>query len=155
MTTVKFTSVDSPIKNGIYYDNHLSFEEAKNALINDDYFDEENDADDEIFLTHITVDATNITYERVDEKGKVWHLEDIKLEPETLYLSPEYKYAEKVYENHRNDFKKMKKELCLTNENIAEIIELTPDSVKTMTQPSRYLPSWADAMIYVWKRLKK
>jgi DNA-binding XRE family transcriptional regulator len=155
MTTVKFTAVDSPIKNGIYYDGHLSFEDAKKALINDDYFSEENDTDDEIFIRHITVDATNIIYENVDKNGKVWHIENIKLEPETLYLYPEYEYAKKVYENHRNAFKQMKKELGLTNENIAEIIELTPDSVKTMTQPSRYLPSWADAMIYVWKHFKK
>ena len=30
-------------------------------------------------------------------------------------------------------------------------IGLTEDSVKTMTQPARKLPTWAKAMLYVWK----
>ena len=52
------------------------------------------------------------------------------------------------------DFKRFKKDMQLKNSDIAKIVGLTTDSVKTMTQPNRELPSWAKAMIYVWKRLK-
>ena len=51
-------------------------------------------------------------------------------------------------------FKAMKRELKLTNSDIADITGLTVDSVKTMTQPNRDLPAWAKSMIFVWKRLK-
>ena len=58
-------------------------------------------------------------------------------------------------ENLHSDFKAMKKELELNNADIAEIIGLTSDSVKTMTQPSKELPAWAKAMLHVWKHFKK
>ena len=48
----------------------------------------------------------------------------------------------------------MKKELKLTNSDIADITGLTVDSVKTMTQPNRDLPAWAKSMIFVWQKLK-
>lgn len=57
--------------------------------------------------------------------------------------------------NVHSDFKAMKKALGLTNAYIAEITGLSVDSVKTMTQPSKELPTWAKAMIYVWKQLSK
>lgn len=50
-----------------------------------------------------------------------------------------------------DEFRAMKKALKLTNSKIAEIIGLTEDSVKTMTQPARELPTWAKAMLYIWK----
>lgn len=53
-----------------------------------------------------------------------------------------------------DDFKAMKKALKLTNADIAKIIGLTTNSVKTLSQPSAELPSWAKAMLYVWKELK-
>ena len=58
-------------------------------------------------------------------------------------------------ENMHLKFKEMKKELSLNNADIAEIIGLTADSVKTMTQPNKDLPTWAKSMLYVWKFLKK
>lgn len=58
-------------------------------------------------------------------------------------------------ENLHTEFKRMKKELDLNNSDVAEIIGLSPDSVKSMTQPSKELPAWAKAMVYVWKHFKK
>lgn len=56
------------------------------------------------------------------------------------------------YKYTHDDFKEMKQDLKLTNADIAEIIgELTPDSVKTLTQPNRDLPKWVRSMLYVWK----
>jgi len=52
------------------------------------------------------------------------------------------------------DFKEMKKQLGLTNASIAEITDLSVNSVKTMTQPNKELPTWAKSMIFVWKKLK-
>ena len=53
------------------------------------------------------------------------------------------------------DFKAMKKELNLTNADLANIIGgLTADSVKSMTRPNAELPKWIVSMIYVWKRQK-
>jgi hypothetical protein len=53
------------------------------------------------------------------------------------------------------EFKELKKEFNLKNSDIAEIVGLTVDSVKTMTQPNKELPSWAKSMIFVWKKSKK
>ena len=53
-----------------------------------------------------------------------------------------------------SDFKEMKKQLKLTNASIAAQIGLTADSVKNQTAPAKELPTWAKAMILVWKRLK-
>lgn len=58
-------------------------------------------------------------------------------------------------ENLHSEFKQMKKELGLNNADVAQITGLSVDSVKTMTQPSKELPSWAKAMIYVWKHFAK
>lgn len=53
------------------------------------------------------------------------------------------------------DFKTMKKDLKLTNADIADIIGgLTADSVKSMTRRNAELPKWIISMIYVWKELK-
>lgn len=49
------------------------------------------------------------------------------------------------------DWRVYKKEKGLTNEDIANIIGITPDSVKNQTQPSKDLPKWALSMLYEWK----
>lgn len=54
-----------------------------------------------------------------------------------------------------SDFKELKKEFNLKNADIAEIVGLTVDSVKSMTQPNKELPSWAKSMIYIWKKCKE
>ena len=53
------------------------------------------------------------------------------------------------------DFKDLKKHFKIKNYDVAEIVGLTVDSVKTMTQPNKELPSWAKAMIFVWKKQKE
>lgn len=58
-------------------------------------------------------------------------------------------------ENLHLQFKAMKKEIGLNNADIAEIIGLSADSVKTMTQPNKELPAWAKSMLFVWKHFKK
>lgn len=52
-------------------------------------------------------------------------------------------------------FKEFKAALNLTNEDIAKITGLTSDSVKSMTQPNKDLPSWAKAMIFTWQKILK
>jgi len=49
------------------------------------------------------------------------------------------------------DFKELKKQLGLKNRDIALIIGLTENSVKSQTAPSKKLPTWAKSMIYVYK----
>jgi len=51
-------------------------------------------------------------------------------------------------------FKELKKELGLTNSNIAELTGLGYNSVKSMTQPNKELPRWAKTMIFVWEKMK-
>ncbi|RKD96744.1 sigma factor-like helix-turn-helix DNA-binding protein [Marinifilum flexuosum] len=51
-------------------------------------------------------------------------------------------------------YKAMKKALGLTNADIAEIIGISPNSVKNQTQSSKELPTWAKSMIFVWEKLK-
>ena len=58
-------------------------------------------------------------------------------------------------ENLHIQFKQMKKEVGLNNSDVADIIGLSADSVKSMTQPNKELPAWAKAMVYVWKHFKK
>lgn len=61
------------------------------------------------------------------------------------------KYCDYTHE----DFKAMKRDLKLTNADIAEIIGgLTPDSVRVLTQPNKELPKWVRSMLYVWKKQK-
>ena len=50
---------------------------------------------------------------------------------------------------HKN-FKEFKKAMNLKNKDIALIIGLTENSVKNQTAPSKELPTWAIAMIYVF-----
>lgn len=162
MKIVKLTQATCKNYKGIlHFENHLTFEDLKNELSEKGYlesdFNEEDD-DSDIDYSYFTVDESEITQDILDENGNLFDSASLKLQDlnsNDISYQKAYDFAETIYEKHRSDFKKMKKELGLTNENIAEIIELTPNSVKTMTQPSRYLPSWADAMIYVWKRLKK
>ena len=41
------------------------------------------------------------------------------------------------------------------NTNSQAVTGLTADSVKTMTQPNKDLPSWAKAMIFTWQKILK
>ena len=50
-----------------------------------------------------------------------------------------------------DDWKEYKKEKGLTNEDIANIIGITADSVKNQTAPAKELPKWAISMLYEWK----
>ena len=59
------------------------------------------------------------------------------------------------YQPTHQDLKDLKKQFKIKNSDIAEIVGLTVDSVKTMTQPNKELPSWAKAMIFVWKKQKE
>lgn len=56
--------------------------------------------------------------------------------------------------NNNKEFKKMKKELGITNSDVAEIIGLESSSVKNATSPNVKSPSWVRGMVYVWKRFK-
>lgn len=47
-----------------------------------------------------------------------------------------------------------KKERGLNNNKIAELMGLTADSVKTMTQPNSALPKWAVALLWEWQQGK-
>lgn len=57
------------------------------------------------------------------------------------YGSPDY-----------DDWKLYKKERNLTNNDIAEIIGITSDSVKNQTQSNKPLPKWALSMLFEWKQ---
>lgn len=74
------------------------------------------------------------------------------IDTNTLEIN-QFKNGERVFSENEL-FKAMKKELKLTNSDIADITGLTADSVKTMTQPNRDLPAWAKSMLFVWKKLK-
>ncbi|MFD0701776.1 hypothetical protein [Myroides pelagicus] len=53
------------------------------------------------------------------------------------------------------DFKEMKKDLKLTNRDIADITGLTEASVKNQTKPSaNELPPWIKTMLYIYNKLK-
>lgn len=56
------------------------------------------------------------------------------------------------FEPTHEDFKALKKDLKLKNADIGLIIGLSADSVKNQTQPSKELPTWARAMIFIWKK---
>jgi DNA-binding transcriptional regulator YiaG len=62
------------------------------------------------------------------------------------------KLKQKMINPTHQDLKDLKKQFKIKNSDIAEIVGLTVDSVKTMTQPKKELPSWAKAMIFVWKK---
>lgn len=61
----------------------------------------------------------------------------------------------KIIDPTHQQFKDLKKDFNLNNADISKIVGLTVDSVKTMTQPNKELPSWAKAMIFVWKKQKQ
>jgi len=48
------------------------------------------------------------------------------------------------------DWKAYKKEKGLTNEDIANIVGMSVDSVKNQTAPSKDLPKWAVSMLFQW-----
>lgn len=54
-------------------------------------------------------------------------------------------------EPNHEDWKEYKKEKGLTNDDIARIVGLSPDSVKNQTAPAKELPKWAISMLYEWK----
>ena len=57
--------------------------------------------------------------------------------------------------NWHKRYKAMKSGLGLTNSDIADIIGNTSDSVKSTTQPNKYLPRWLKLAIVVYERLTK
>lgn len=56
-------------------------------------------------------------------------------------------------EQLHKEFKAMKKDLRLTNRDIAEITGLNYDSVKTLLQPNKDLPRWARLTLHVYKKV--
>lgn len=57
--------------------------------------------------------------------------------------------------NWHDRFKAMKKDLGLTNSDIAEITGNTSDSIKSSTQPNKEIPRWLKLAIVVHERWKK
>lgn len=57
--------------------------------------------------------------------------------------------------NWHERYKAMKKELGLTNSDIAEITGNSADSVKSVTQPNKEIPRWLKLAIVVHERWKK
>ena len=57
--------------------------------------------------------------------------------------------------NWHERYKAMKKELGLTNSDIAEITGNSADSVKSVTQPNKEIPRWLKLAIVVHERCKK
>ncbi|MDR2223775.1 MAG: hypothetical protein LBE34_13735 [Flavobacteriaceae bacterium] len=54
-----------------------------------------------------------------------------------------------------DDFKAMKKDLKLTNADIADITGLSESNVKNLTKPSADdLPPWIKSMLYVYYKTK-
>ena len=57
--------------------------------------------------------------------------------------------------NWHERYKAMKKELGLTNSDIAEITGNSADSVKSVTQPNKEIPRWLKLAIVIHERWKK
>ena len=57
--------------------------------------------------------------------------------------------------NWHDRFKKMKKALGLNNQDIADIIGNTSDSIKSTTQPNKDLPRWLKLAIVVYERMSE
>jgi len=57
--------------------------------------------------------------------------------------------------NWHNRYKEMKKNLGYTNNDIAEIIGNTPDSIKSSTQPNKDIPRWLKLAIVIFERFKE
>lgn len=53
-----------------------------------------------------------------------------------------------------DNWKAFKKDLSLSNKDIAEITGTTESNIKTQLSPSKKLPTWARAMLFVWDRQK-
>ena len=58
-------------------------------------------------------------------------------------------------DNWHERYKEMKKELGLTNSDIADITGNSADSVKSVTQPNKEIPRWLKLAIVVHERWKK
>lgn len=52
------------------------------------------------------------------------------------------------------DFKDLKKDLNLTNKDVAEIIGTSEQNVKIQTNQNEKLATWAKSMLYVWQHYK-
>ena len=57
--------------------------------------------------------------------------------------------------NWHERFKVMKKELGLSNSDIAEITGNSADSIKSVTQPNKEIPRWLKLAIVIHERWKK
>ena len=57
--------------------------------------------------------------------------------------------------NWHERFKVMKKELGLSNSDIAEITGNSADSIKSVTQPNKEIPRWIKLAIVIHERWKK
>ena len=55
--------------------------------------------------------------------------------------------------NWHKRFKAMKKVLGYTNKDIAEITDLSYDSIKNQTQPNKDIPKWLKLAIVIFERL--
>lgn len=109
--------------------------------------------------------ALHSTKQRTIEEAEMWakgrfsRLSVIILDSDYPDLYPSAKsvadenYIRKLFEDRlHEEFRSLKKVLKINNADIAAIVGLSYDSVKTMTQPNKELPSWAKAMIYTWKQ---
>lgn len=52
-------------------------------------------------------------------------------------------------------YKQMKKDLNLTNKDVAEITGNTRDSVQVVTGPNGRFPRWAKFAIWVWEKMNE
>ena len=57
--------------------------------------------------------------------------------------------------NWHERYKAMKKELGLTNYDIAEITGNSSDSIKSVTQPNKEIPRWLKLAIWIHERREK
>jgi hypothetical protein len=55
--------------------------------------------------------------------------------------------------NWHDRFKAMKKSLGYTNKYIAQITDLSYDSIKNQTQPNKEIPKWLKLSIVIFERL--
>jgi DNA-binding XRE family transcriptional regulator len=55
--------------------------------------------------------------------------------------------------NWHDRFKAMKKSLGYTNKDIAQITDLSYDSIKNQTQPNKEIPKWLKLSIVIFERL--
>lgn len=55
--------------------------------------------------------------------------------------------------NWHKRYKAMKKALGMTNDDIAEIMGGTTESVRTTTQPSKKAPRWLKLVVVIYERM--